>query len=204
MNKLLVLLFMCGSVWAQDTIIFPKIDVFKRNILEVSYGKPLGNLASKYESSITTAFYMRTKIAKRQFIDFGVELSGIVNGKSVDYKVENENIQLDGSKSALFLGFRYTRFLIQSKNENFHIESNSGIGWKYLHYSKPEDEIYDEMDLKPTLNTIAVTQGIKFVFYGFGLHCNYHYAPYDFFNSKVERNFGGSSINFGVSGSWNF
>ena len=91
MNKLLVLLFMCGSVWAQDTIIFPKIDVFKRNILEVSYGKPLGNLASKYESSITTAFYMRTKIAKRQFIDFGVELSGIVNGKSVDYKVENEN-----------------------------------------------------------------------------------------------------------------
>jgi hypothetical protein len=204
MNKLLILLFMCGSVWAQDTIIFPKIDVFKRNILEVSYGKPLGNLASKYESSITTAFYMRTKIAKRQFIDFGVELSGIVNGKSVDYKVENENIQLDGSKSALFLGFRYTRFLIQSKNENFHIESNSGIGWKYLHYSKPEDEIYDEMDLKPTLNTIAVTQGIKFVFYGFGLHCNYHYAPYDFFNSKVERNFGGSSINFGVSGSWNF
>lgn len=204
MNKLLVLLFMCGSVWAQDTIVFPKIDVFKRNILEVSYGKPLGNLASKYESSITTAFYMRTKIAKRQFIDFGVELSGIVNGKSVDYKVENENIQLDGSKSALFLGFRYTRFLIQSKNENFHIESNSGIGWKYLHYSKPEDEIYDEMDLKPTLNTIAVTQGIKFVFYGFGLHCNYHYAPYDFFNSKVERNFGGSSINFGVSGSWNF
>jgi hypothetical protein len=147
---------------------------------------------------------MRTKIAKRQFIDFGVELSGIVNGKSVDYKVENENIQLDGSKSALFLGFRYTRFLIQSKNENFHIESNSGIGWKYLHYSKPEDEIYDEMDLKPTLNTIAVTQGIKFVFYGFGLHCNYQYAPYDFFNSKVERNFGGSSINFGVSGSWNF
>ncbi len=204
MNKLLVLLFMCGSVWAQDTIVFPKIDVFKRNILEVSYGKPLGNLASKYESSITTAFYMRTKIAKRQFIDFGVELSGIVNGKSVDYKVENENIQLDGSKSALFLGFRYTRFLIQSKNENFHIESNSGIGWKYLHYSKPEDEIYNEMDLKPTLNTIAVTQGIKFVFYGFGLHCNYHYAPYDFFNSKVERNFGGSSINFGVSGSWNF
>ena len=147
---------------------------------------------------------MRTKIAKRQFIDFGVELSGIVNGKSVDYKVENENIQLDGSKSALFLGFRYTRFLIQSKNENFHIESNSGIGWKYLHYSKLEDEIYDEMDLKPTLNTIALTQGIKFVFYGFGLHCNYHYAPYDFFNSKVERNFGGSSINFGVSGSWNF
>ena len=204
MNKLIVLLFMCGSVWAQDTIIFPKIDAFKRNILEVSYGKPLGNLASKYESSITTAFYMRTKIAKRQFIDFGVELSGIVNGKSVDYKVENENIQLDGSKSALFLGFRYTRFLIQSKNENFHIESNSGIGWKYLHYSKPEDEIYDEMDLKPTLNTIALTQGIKFVFYGFGLHCNYQYAPYDFFNSKVERNFGGSSINFGVSGSWNF
>lgn len=204
MNKLLILLFMCCPVCAQDTIVFPKIDVFKRNILEVSYGKPIGNLASKYESSITTAFYMRTKIAKRQFVDFGVELSGIVNGKSVDYKVGNENIQLDGSKSALFLGFRYTRFLVQSKNENFHIESNTGIGWKYLHYSKPEDEIYEDLDLKPTLNTIGFSQGIKLVFYGFGLHCNYQYAPYDLFNKKVEKNFGGSSINFGLSGSWNF
>jgi hypothetical protein len=24
------------------------------------------------------------------------------------------------------------------------------------------------------------------------------------FNKKVEKNFGGSSINFGLSGSWNF
>jgi hypothetical protein len=146
MNKLLFFVLIAFQLQAQDTIFFPKIDVFKRNILEVSYGKPLGDLSSKYKSSITTAFYMRTKIAKRQFIDFGVELSGIINGKSVDYKVGNENIQLDGSKSAFFLGFRYTRFLIQSKNENFHIESNTGIGWKYLYYSKPEDEIYEDLD----------------------------------------------------------
>ncbi len=195
---------MGGSICAQDTIVFPKIDIFKRNIIEVSYGKPIGDLADKYESSVTTAYYMRTKIAKRQFIDFGAELSGIVKGNNVDYKVGDENIQLDGSKSAFFLGFRYTRFLVQSKNENFHIESNSGIGWKYLHYSKPDVEIYDDLELKPTLNTIGFSQGIKFVFYGFGLHCNYQYAPYDLFNTKVKKNFGGSSINFGLSGSWNF
>ncbi len=204
MNKILFFVLFAFQLQAQDTIVFPKIDVFKRNILEVSYGKPIGNLADKYESSITTAFYMRTKIAKQQFIDFGAELSGIVKGKSVDYKVENENIRLDGSKSAFYLGFRYTRFLIQSKDDNFHIESNSGIGWKYLHYSKPDDEIYEEVDIKPALNTIAISQGIKIVFYGFGLHCNYQYAPYDLFNKKVEKNFGGSSINFGLSGSWNF
>ena len=204
MNKILFFVLFAFQLQAQDTIVFPKIDVFKRNILEVSYGKPIGNLADKYESSITTAFYMRTKIAKQQFIDFGAELSGIVKGKSVDYKVENENIRLDGSKSAFYLGFRYTRFLIQSKDDNFHIEFNSGIGWKYLHYSKPDDEIYEEVDIKPALNTIAISQGIKIVFYGFGLHCNYQYAPYDLFNKKVEKNFGGSSINFGLSGSWNF
>lgn len=204
MSKFLFLVLFALQINAQDTIFFPKVDVFKRNVLEVSYGKPLGDLANKYESSITTAFYMRTKIAKKQFIDFGAELSGIVKGNSVDYKVGNENIQLDGSKSAFFLGFRYTRFLIQSKDENFHIETNSGMGWKYLHYSKPEDEIYDELDIKPTLNTIAVSQGVKIVLYGFGLHCNYQYSPYTLFNSKVERNFGASSINFGISGSWNF
>lgn len=204
MSKFLFLVLFALQINAQDTIFFPKVDVFYRNVLEVSYGKPLGDLANKYESSITTAFYMRTKIAKKQFIDFGAELSGIVKGNSIDYKVGNENIQLDGSKSAFFLGFRYTRFLIQSKDENFHIETNSGMGWKYLHYSKPEDEIYDELDIKPTLNTIAVSQGVKIVLYGFGLHCNYQYSPYTLFNSKVERNFGGSSINVGISGSWNF
>ena len=204
MNKLLLFVLFAFQLQAQDTIVFPKVDIFKRNILEVSYGKPMGNLADKYESSITTAFYMRTKIAKRQFIDFGLELSGIVKGENVDYNDGDEIIQLDGSKSALLLGFRYSRFVLQSKNENFHIESNTGIGWKYLHYSKPEDEIYQDLDIRPILNTIGISQGIKIVLYGFVLHCTYQYAPYDLFNSKVERNFGGSSLQYGISGSWNF
>jgi len=204
MNKMLFLVLIAFEMNAQDTIVFPKIDLYKRNIIEVSYGIPLGALADKYESSINTAFYMRTKIAKRQFIDFGAELSGIVKGKSISYKVDNENILLEGSKSSFLLGLRYTRFLYQSPNENFHIESNSGIGWKYLHYRKPDGERFDKMDLKPTLHTIAFSQGIKIMFYGFGVHCNYHYSPYDLFNSRAGKDFGASSINLGLSGSWNF
>jgi len=189
---------------AQDTIVFPKIDVFKRNIVEVSYGMPLGSLSNKYESSINSALYFRTKVAKKQFVDFGFELSGVVQGRDVIYKVNGQEIILDGSKSAFLLGFRYTRFLYQSKNENFHIESNSGIGWKYLYYTKPEDERYTAMDFSPALNTIALTQGLKIMYYGFGVHCNYQYAPYNLFNSNAEKNFGASSFNFGISGSWNF
>ncbi|HEX8574835.1 MAG TPA: hypothetical protein VF677_00930 [Flavobacterium sp.] len=204
MNKLVFLVLLALKMNAQDTIVFPKIDLYKRNILEVSYGIPLGKLANKYESSINTAFYMRTKIAKHQFIDFGAELGGIVKGKSVNYEVNNENIRLEGSKTSFLLGIRYTRFFYQSPNENFHMESNSGIGWKYLHYSKPEGESFDEMDFRPTLNTVALSQGIKIMYYGFGLHCNYHFSPYGLFNSNAERNFGASSINIGVSGSWNF
>lgn len=204
MNRFLLLVLLSFQMNAQDTIVFPKIDLYQRNIIEVSYGIPLGELANKYESSVNTAFYMRTKISKRQFIDFGAELSGIVKGRTVEYELNNEKIILDGSKSAFLLGLRYTRYLYQSPNENFHIESNSGIGWKYLHYTKPEAEIYDEIDLKPSLNTVAFSQGVKLMFYGFGIHCNYHYSPYGLFNSKSERNFGASSINIGVSGSWNF
>lgn len=208
MNKLYSILFfcsfVCSTVVAQDTIVFPKIDTFKRNILELSCGIPLGNLSNKYEASINTGFYMRTKVAKKQFIDFGLELSGIIKGKDIRYEFNGDYISLDGSKTSFLLGLRYTRFLVQSRNENFHIESNSGLGWKYLHYSKPEEEAFDEIDLKPTLNTIAITQGLKVMLYGFGLHCNYQYAPYTLFNAKAENNFGGSSINFGISGSWNF
>ncbi len=204
MNKALFFVLIAFQMNAQDTIFFPKIDVYKRNIVEVSYGIPLGDLADKYESSINTGYYMRTKIARRQFIDFGAELSGIVKSRSVAYKVNDETIALSGSKTSFMLGFRYTRFLYQSPNENFHIETNSGIAWKYLHYSKPEDEMYEEMDIRPSLNTIALSQGVKIMFQGFGVHCSYHYAPYGLFNSKAERNFGASSINFGISGSWNF
>lgn len=204
MRNLLFLVLFAMKLQAQDTIVFPKIDVFKRNVVEVSYGIPLGDLANKYESTINSAIYFRTKIAKKQFIDFGLELSGVVQGNDVNYKFNGEDIILDGSKSSFLLGLRYTRFLYQSKNENFHIESNSGLGWKYLHYSKPEEDKYKEMDFSPILNTIAITQGVKIMYYGFGVFCNYQYAPYDLFNSKIEDNFGAESLNFGVSGSWNF
>lgn len=204
MNRFLFLVLIVFKVNAQDTIVFPKIDLYQRNIVEISYGIPLGKLANKYQSSINTGFYMRTKVAKRQFIDFGAELSGIIKGKKIKYPVNNEIIVLDGSKSAFLLGLRYTRFWHQSSEKNFHIETNSGIGWKFLHFRKPEDEIYEELDIKPAHNTIALSQGIKIMFYGFGIHCNYHYSPYSLFNSKVENNFGASSINFGLSGSWNF
>ena len=204
MNKVILLVLIAFRMNAQDTIVFPKVDVYKRNILEVSYGMPLGDLADKYEGSINTAFYMRTKIAKRQFIDFGAELSGIIKGRSVAYTVKDEVIPLKGSQTSFLLGFRYTRFWYQSPDENFHIETNSGIGWKYLHYSKPEGEPYDEMDFSPTLNTIGLSQGLKIMWYEFGVHCSYQYAPYGLFDSRAERNFGASSLAIGVSGSWNF
>ncbi|OYU80433.1 MAG: hypothetical protein CFE23_09255 [Flavobacterium sp. BFFFF1] len=204
MNKLLLLLLVAFRMNAQDTIVFPKIDLYKRNIVEVSYGIPLGALSDKYESSVNTGYYMRTKIAKRQFIDFGAELGGIIKGRAVEYEANGEKILLTGSKSSFLLGLRYTRLWYLSPNQHFQIETNSGMGWKYLHYSKPEGEVYDNMDLRPTLNTIAVSQGIKVMFHGFGVLCNYHYAPYGLFDSRAERNFGASSIQFGVSGSWNF
>jgi hypothetical protein len=204
MKKVLFLILFALNVKAQDTIVFPKIDVFKRNVIEVSYGIPLGGLANKYESTINSAIYFRTKVGKKQFVDFGLEISGVIQGKNVNYKVNGDEIILDGSKSAFLLGLRYTRFLYQSKNENFHIESNTGLGWKYLYYTKTEDDKYAAIDFSPILNTIAITKGLKIMYCGLGVFCNYQYAPYDLFNSKVENNFGASSINFGISGSWNF
>jgi hypothetical protein len=204
MNKVVIFVLFAFNMNAQDTIVFPKIDVFKRNIVEVSYGIPIGELSNKYERSINTGFYVRTKIAEKQFIDFGAELGGIVKGSNILYNTNSGKIILDGTKSSFLLGFRYTRFLYLSKNENFHIESNSGLGWKYLHYSKPKQKEFNEIEINPVLNTVSISQGLKIMYCGFGAHCNYNYAPYGLFNSKVEKNFGASSVNFGISGSWNF
>jgi hypothetical protein len=204
MNKLTFFVLFAVQVTAQDTISFPKIDLYKRNIIELSYGIPLGQLANKYENSINTGVYFRTKIAKKQFIDFGFEIGGIIKGSPISYEVNDEKIILDGSKSSFLLGLRYTRFLYRSKNDNFHIESNSGLGWKYLYYTKPEEKRFEEVEINPQLNTFVLSQGVKIMLHGFGVHCNYHYSPYGLFNSRAEKNFGASSINIGISGSWNF
>lgn len=204
MNRFLLLVLFVFQVNAQDTIFFPKIDLYKRNIVELSYGIPLGQLSNKYENSINTGVYFRTKIAKKQFIDFGFELAGIIKGNTVAYEVNGDKVFLDGSKSSFLLGFRYTRFLYRTKNESFHIESNSGIGWKYLHYSKPDEVQLEEIEISPQLNTFVLSQGVKVIFHGIGLHCNYHFSPYGLFDGRAERNFGASSINIGFSGSWNF
>jgi hypothetical protein len=204
MYRFVFLVLFAFQLHAQDTIVYPKVDLYKRNIIEVSYGVPLGDLKDKYESSVNTAFYMRTKIGRKQFIDFGAEIGGIVKGKKVTYELGDEKILLEGSKTSFLLGLRYSRFLYISKKEHFCIESNTGLGWKYMHYRKPEDEKYKELDFEPSLNTINISQGLKVMVYGFGLHCSYGYAPYGLFNPKAERNFGGASLQYGLSGSWNF
>jgi hypothetical protein len=38
MNKMLFLVLIAFQMSAQDTIVFPKVDLYKRNIVEVSYG----------------------------------------------------------------------------------------------------------------------------------------------------------------------
>lgn len=204
MNKLLFIVLVAFQLNAQDTIVFPKIDTYKRNIMELSYGFPQGNLASKFEKTINTGIYFRTKIAKQQFIDFGAELSGIIKGKNINYNFNNQQIVLDGSKTSFLLGLRYTVFLFRNQNTNFHIETNSGAGWTYMHYRKPEVALYDDVDLKPSLHTIALTQGVKVMFHGVGLLCNYRFAPYSLFNPNAGKDFGNSIIHIGISGSWNF
>ena len=67
MNRFLLLVLFAFQVNAQDTIFFPKIDLYKRNIVELSYGIPLGQLSNKYENSINTGVYFRTKIAKKHY-----------------------------------------------------------------------------------------------------------------------------------------
>lgn len=204
MNKLLLVLIVVLRVHAQDTIVYPKVDLFKRNILEVSHGIPLGELKDKYENSINTAIYFRTKIAKKQFIDFGCEIGALTKPRNVIYFNASNPILVESGKTTFLLGFRYTRFLFVSKNEKFWIESNSGLGWKYIHYKKLNNDEYKDLDFEPSLNTIVVSQGAKIMFHGFGVFANYQYSPYDLFNTNSEQNFGGASFNFGISGSWNF
>ena len=127
MRKVLFLVLFALKLNAQDTIVFPKIDLFKRNIVEVSYGIPLGDLANKYESTINSGIYFRTKIAKKQFVDFGLEMSGVVQGNAIKYKFNGENVILDGSKSAFLLGLRYTRFLYQSNRKHFTLKQHEPI-----------------------------------------------------------------------------
>lgn len=204
MNRFVLLLLISLKINAQDTIVYPKVDLFKRNILEISYGMPLGQLEDKYQNSINTAMYFRTKIAKKQFIDFGLELGALNKPRKVSYSVASAPLIVDPGKTTFLLGFRYSRFLFLSKDDNIWIESNTGLGWKYIHYKIPDKEEFKALDFEPSLNTIAISQGVKIMFYGFGIHANYQYAPYDLFNKNAENNFGGSSLNFGVSGSWNF
>lgn len=204
MSKLVLMLFFIANVQAQDTIVFPKVDLFKRNIIEVSNGMPLGKLKDKYENSINSAVYFRTKVAKKQFIDFGLEIGALIKPRNVFYSNQGRFIPVESGKTTFLLGFRYTRFLYLSKREHFWIESNSGLGWKSIHYKKLNVEEYKELDFEPSLNTIVVSQGAKIMYHGLGIFVNYQYAPYDLFNINAESGFGGACVNFGLSGSWNF
>lgn len=204
MNKIFFLLCLCFKLQAQDTIVFPKIDLYKRNIIEISYEMPLGTLSNKYQNAIKSGVYFRTKLFAKQYLDVGIEIGVISKSQAINYEYNNEIVYVKGAKTSLLVGLRYTKFLYQTSNQNFHIESNSGLGWKTMLYYKPDDQKYESTNFNPQLHTIAFSQGFKIMYRGYGIHCNYQFAPYTMFEKSITRDFGHSSFSIGFFGSWRF
>lgn len=203
MKKILLLLILVfSSAYSQDTIHYPKVDDFKRMYVEAGVMKPKGALSNKFDKSFNVSLWFRNKIGKNQFLDAGIEVDLLSKPRNVNYSHADSTIVFESSKSALKIGFRYSRIfpLVHGKSD-FNIETNSGIGWSALYYKIPDfydDSVSDKFDKKTNLNTLFLSQTIKFNVYDLGVFCSYYYSPYTLFTKNYESNFGSKSIALGI------
>lgn len=203
MKKLILLLVLVSSsMYSQDTIEYKSADDFRRVYFEIGFMKPQGDLSDKYDKSFDMGIWFRNKIKANQFIDLGLEVDLLIKPRAVDYKHADSIVPFESSKSALKIGFRYSRIVPLTKDKKaVTIESNSGIGWSALYYRVPEryDETeLEELDNKTNLHTIFLSQTLKFNVYDFGIYCTYYYTPHTLFTKNYEGNFGSQSIAVGV------
>lgn len=204
MKKILLILvvFNCN---AQDTLVFKKPDLFRRNYIEIGYGKPQNQLSNKYEKTINIGYWVRNKVNLDQYIDLGLEFDFLEKARTTNYIYNNENIELLPNDLGLHFGVKYSRiFYLSPKNNNFSIETNSGIGWSALYYKKSEEIKKKDYDFNPNINTIHLAQTFKISYKYLGIYLQYRYTPYSLFNEQIEKEFGNSTINIGLSQGFNF
>jgi hypothetical protein len=210
MKKLLILivLFSSNMQFAQLT---PSTESeYERVYVEVGVVKPLGNLQSKFDTSMQYGFWFRSKIIERHYIDIGVTMMIPHKATSIPFQHNDSLFTLRSNRFSGNLGVRFAKvFLFSNALSKTNIEWNSGFGLATLfydanhkRYDAKKEGIYNTKEDKNTYSmpvaSILISQGIKFNYKNVGIQCHYLWTPYNALNEKIESNFGSQSVYFGI------
>ncbi|MFM2230652.1 MAG: hypothetical protein RL607_1910 [Bacteroidota bacterium] len=202
--KKIVLLVIFGLqlCQAQDTIFVKSPDTFRRNYVEIGFNYPKGNLSNKFVHGVEVGYWLRNRLAKNQYLDYGLELNFLEKPRTISYQYADSLIQFESSRVGLKLGLRYSKVWYQGSNpDGFSLESNSGLGWAALYYkvsSQYPDQFQHDLDKKTDLHTLFASQTVKLNWNRFGFYLTGSFQPYILFYKKNESHFGGTLISWGM------
>ena len=180
---------------------------YERVVVEFGQIIPLGNLKTKFDNSLYTAFWYRTRLSKAKFVDLGGCVYFPKNRNSINYEHNDSIYSLKLTKVSGQVSARYSRVYEFSKNFNF--EWNSTLGLAILGHESIDKEEYSKINQRniktkedgnyeQALLAIAVGQGFKLSRKDFGIICQYQYSPYSLFNKNIDADFGFSSLTIGL------
>ena len=178
----------------------------ERVVVEFGQIIPLGNLKTKFDNSIYTAFWYRTQLSNGKFIDLGGCIYFPKNRKSINYEHNDSIYKQKLAKVSGQVSARYSRVYELSKNFNF--EWNSTFGLAILGHESIDKEEYSKINQRniktkedgnyeQALLAIAIGQGFKLSRKNFGINCQYQYVPYSLFYKSIDPNFGSSALTIG-------
>jgi len=202
--KKIVLLVIFGLqlIQAQDTIFVKSPDTFRRNYVEIGFNYPQGNLSNKFVHGIEVGYWLRNRLAKNHYLDYGLELNFLEKPRTISYRYADSLIQFESARVGLKLGLRYSKVWYQGSNpDEFSLESNSGLGWAALYYrvaSQYPDQFQHDLDKKTNLHTLFFSQTVKLNWNRFGFYVTGSLQPYTLFYKKHEAHFGGTLISWGM------
>ena len=206
-NIILILIFLVIFDDCYSQIETDNKSEYERVVVEFGQIIPIGQLKTKFDSSINVGFWFRTRLSRNKFVDFGGNVYFPKNRNSINYEHKDSIYRLKLTKLSGLVGARYSKLFEVYKNINF--EWNSTLGLAVLGRQAIDKEEYNKNtqknertkkdgDYDQALCALALAQGFKLSRKDFGISCQFQYAPYSIFYKKIDSNFGSSSLIIGL------
>lgn len=199
MKKIIYLILLIGFSGFSQIDTLAKKD-YEKVYIEVGFAKPLGKMDDKFEASPSIGFWLRSKIIREDYVDFGFNFFIPNNARDIDFKYRDSIVSYKSNHFIISVGTRFSKgVLLSNQTKNFNSEWNSGIGFIFNFYEAPSELDFGESKSNhEILCSLYLSQGIKLNYKNIGFQCHYNFSPYNIFNEYVNEKYGSQSLMFGI------
>lgn len=206
MKKILIILLIFKVLNLNSQPVLKDSTTMNRFKFEAGFVVPIGNLKEKIGVSQIYNFSYSIKIEKNDILDIGISVI-VPKVENAFNFTENDSVYSVKNKAVnVMFGCKIHKQYFINKNTSFEWISGLGVSiFSFEDKINPQDDsgyyIDENGERKYRIDTntkgltaMYIAQGVGFNYNNVGVECMYNFAPYYWFQKKIDPDFGNSSL----------